>query len=160
MKNILLLSLFFVSSAAFAQEKSCSLWLGDVYDSTGAIQKTAEQYLGIQTKLLPNEAGVKNIFEMRDDNGLAIIKIWAKPKKAVVNGAMATVYVISSYKISSVAEKIDVLYKALQNKVSPCTTETTGVNTVFGNSKMFIEKTGGDFSKKNLPMATLTVTAK
>jgi len=31
---------------------------------------------------------------------------------------------------------------------------------VFGNSKMFIERTSGDFGKQSLAMSTLTVTAK
>jgi hypothetical protein len=160
MKTIILASMLLISGAAFAQQKTCTLWLGDVYDSTTALKETAEQYLQMQTKLIPNEAGVKNIFEMKDDNGLALIKIWMKPKKVLQAGTMATVYVISSYKITSVAEKIDALYKALQGRVAHCTTEASMITSSFGMNKMFIEKQGGDFSKKNLAMATLTVTAK
>jgi hypothetical protein len=160
MKSIILATLLLIGSASFAQENSCNLWVGEPFESTTALKETAEQYLEMQTKLIPNEAGVKNMYEMRDDNGLAIIKIWMKPKKVVVAGAMTTVYVISSYKITSVSEKIDVLYKAFQAKVSSCTAESSAVSTTFGANKMTIDKQGGDFSKKNIPMVTLTVTAK
>lgn len=160
MKTIILASLLFISGAAIAQDKPCTLWLGDVYDSTNALKQTAEQYLQVQTKLLPTPAGVKNMYEMRDDNNLAIIRIWMKPKRVLSAGAMTTEYVISSYKITSLAENIDALYKALQAKITACTTESAAMNTVFGANKMFIEKQGGDFSKKNIPMATITVTAK
>jgi hypothetical protein len=78
----------------------------------------------------------------------------------LVNGAMATAYTISSYKIVSLSDKIDELYTALVNKVQPCTSETTTMNTSFGNSKMFIERNSGGFGKKGLPMSTLTVTVK
>ena len=97
---------------------------------------------------------------MRDDNELAQIKVWLKPKKMLVSGAMTTVYTISSFKIISLSDKIDELYTALVNKVQACTTETTTMNTVFGNSKMFIERNSGGFVKNGLPMSTLTVTAE
>jgi hypothetical protein len=100
------------------------------------------------------------IQEMRDDNELAQIKIWLKPKKMLVSGAMATVYTISSFKIVSLSDKIDVLYAALVSKVQACTTETTATNTLFGSSKMFIERNSSGFGKKGLPMSTLTVTIK
>ena len=160
MKNILLAGFILFSSAAYSQENSCKLWLGEAYESSKDIKLTAEKHLDISTKVIPNEPGVTNIYQMQDDNGFALIKIWTKPKKMVVGGAMTTVNVISSYKITSLSDKIDLLYKALQDKVTSCTLEASAVNTVFGTSKMFIEKSGGDFSKKNLPMATLTVTAK
>ena len=158
MKNILFACCLIISSTVFAQDKTCNLWLGDISDSTNNIKQFAEKYLEIQTKFLPGEA--TNIREMRDDNELAQIKIWLKPKKVLVSGAMATVYTISSFKIVSLSDKIDALYTALVSKVKACTTETTTMNTVFGNSKMFIERNSGGFGKKGLPMSTLTVTAK
>ena len=158
MKSICLACFLIVSSVAIAQDKTCNLWLGDGSDSTNNIKKFAEKYLEIQTKPLPSEA--TNILEMRDDNGLAQIKIWLKPKKLLVSGAMATVYTISSFKVVSLSDKIDQLYAALVDKARACATETTAINTVFGNSKMFIERNSGGFGKKGLPMSTLTVTAK
>ena len=158
MKSIFFACFLIVSSGAFAQDKTCNLWLGDISDSTRNIKQFAEKYLEIQTKLLPAEAN--NIQEMRDDNELAQIKIWLKPKKMLVSGAMTTVYTISSFKIVSLSDKIDALYTALVSKVQICTTETTAINTVFGNNKMFIERNSGGFGKKGLPMSTLTVTAK
>lgn len=158
MKSIFFACFLIVSSGAFAQDKTCNLWLGDISDSTRNIKQFAEQYLEIQTKLLPAEAN--NIQEMRDDNQLAQVKIWLKPKKMLVSGAMTTIYTISSFKIVSLSDKIDVLYTALVTKVQACTTETTAMNTLFGNSKMFIERNSGGFGKKGLPMSTLTVTAK
>ena len=158
MKRIFFACFLIVSSAAIAQDKTCNLWLGEVSESTNNIKQLVEKHLKIQTKLLPAEAN--NIQEMRDDNELAQIKIWLKPKKTLVNGAMTTVYTISSFKIVTLSDKIDELYTALANKVQPCTTETTAMNTVFGNNKMFIERHSGGFGKKGLPMSTLTVTAK
>ncbi len=158
MKSIFFAFFLIISSAAIAQDKTCNLWLGDGSDSTNNIKQFAEQYLEIQTKLLPAEDN--KIQEMRDDNELAQIKIWLKPQKMLVSGAMATVYNISSFKIVSLSDKIDALYAALAGKVQACTTETTAMNTVFGNSKMFIERNSGGFGKKGLPMSTLTVTAK
>ena len=158
MKTIFFACFLIVSSGAFAQDKTCNLWLGDLSDSTNNIKQFAEKYLEIQTKLFPAEAS--NIQEMRDDNQLAQIKIWLKPKKMLVNGAMATVYTVSSFKVVSLSDKIDALYAALVGKVQPCTTGTTTINTVFGNSKMFIERNSGGFGTKGLPMSTLTVTSK
>ncbi len=158
MKSIFFACFLIVSSVAIAQDKTCNLWLGDVSESNNSIKQFAEKYLEIQTKLLPAEAN--NIQEMRDDNELAQIKIWLKPKKMLVNGAMATAYTISSFKIVSLSDKIDQLYPALVEKVKACTTETTAMNTLFGNNKMFIERTSSGFGKKGLPMSTLTVTAK
>lgn len=158
MKSIFFACFLLVCSEAFAQDKTCNLWLGDSSDSTNNIKQFAEKYLEIPTKLLPAEAS--NIREMRDDNELAQIKIWLKPKKMLVNGAMATIYTISSFKIVSLSDKIDALYAALVSKVQVCTTESTAMNTMFGNSKMFIERNSGGFGTKGLPMSTLTVTAK
>jgi hypothetical protein len=158
MKNIFFACFLIVGNGAFSQDKTCNLWLGDQSDSTQNIKQFAEKYLEIQTKLLPAEAN--NIQEMRDDNELAQIKIWLKPKKMLVNGAMATIYTISSFKIVSLSDKIDTLYTALVSKVQKCTTETSTMNTVFGNNKMFIERNSGGFGTKGLPMSTLTVTAK
>jgi hypothetical protein len=158
MKSIFFACFLIVSSVAMAQDNKCNLWLGDASDSTNNIKQFAEKYLEIQTKLLPAETNT--IQEMRDDNGLAQIRIWLKPKKMLVSGAMTTVYTISSFKIVSLSDKIDALYTALVNKVQACATETTTMNTVFGNNKMFIERNSGGFGKKGLPMATLTVTAK
>ena len=158
MKSIFFACFLIVSSVAIAQDNTCSLWLGDASDSTNNIKQFAEKYLEIQTKLLPAETNT--IQEMRDDNELAQIKIWLKPKKVLVSGAMTTVFTISSFKIVSLSDKIDALYAALVNKVRACTTETTAMNTVFGNSKMFIERNSGGFGKQSLPMSTLTVTAK
>jgi hypothetical protein len=141
-----------------AQDKTCNLWLGDVSESTSNIKQFVEKQLEIQTKLLPAESN--NIQEMRDDNELAQIKIWLKPKKILVNGALTTVNTISSYKIVSLSDQVDKLYTALVNKVQACTTETTTMNTVFGNNKIFIERTSGGFGKKGLAMSTVTVTAK
>lgn len=158
MKSIFFACLLIVSSGIFAQDKTCNLWLGDGSDSTNNIKQFAEKYLEIQTKLQPAETNT--IQEMRDDNELAQIKVWLKPKKMLVSGAMTTGYTISSFKIISLSDKIDELYTALVNKIQACTTETTTMNTVFGNSKMFIERNSEGFGKKGLPMSTLTVTAK
>ena len=158
MKNIFFACFLIVSSVGFTQDKTCSLWLGDGSDSTNNIKQFAEKYLELQTKLLPAEDN--KIQEMRDDNELAQIKVWLKPKKMLVSGAMTTVYTISSFKIVSLSDKIDALYTALVSKVQPCTTETTAMNTLFGDNKMFIERDSGGFGNKGLPMSTLTVTAK
>jgi hypothetical protein len=158
MKSIFFACFLLVSSVAISQDTTCSLWVGDVSESTGNIKQIVEKNLEIQTRLLPSETN--NIQEMRDDNELAQIKIWLKPKKMLVNGAMATVNTISSYKIVSLSNQIDKLYTALVNKVQACTTETTAMNTVFGNNKMVIERHSGGFGKKGLPMSTLTVTAR
>lgn len=158
MKSIFFACFLVVSSVAIAQDKTCTLWLGDVSESTNNIKQFVEKHLEIQTKLLP--AAANNIQEMRDNNELAQIKIWLKPKNMLVNGAMTTVNTISSFKIVSLSDKIDGLYTALVNKVQACTTETTTMNTLFGNNKMFIERHSGGFGKKGLPMSTLTVTAK
>ena len=158
MKSIFFACFLIIGSAAIAQDTTCTLWLGDLSDSTNNIKQFAEKYLEIPTKLMPAETST--IQEMRDDNELAQIKIWLKPKKMLVSGAMTTVYNISSFKIVSLSEKIDQLYTALVKRVQACTTETTNMNTLFGNSKMFIQRTSGDFGKKSLPMSTLTVTAK
>jgi hypothetical protein len=158
MKPIIFAFFLLVSSVAVAQDKTCNLWLGDVSESTSNIKQLAEKHLELQTKLLPAE--VNNIQELRDDNELAQIKVWLKPKKMLVSGAMSTVYTISSFKIVSLSDKIDQLYAALVNKVQSCTTETTAMNTVFGSNKMFIERNSGGFGKKGLPMSTLTVTVK
>ncbi len=158
MKSILFACFLFVGSAAMAQDKACNTWLGDMSDSTNSVKEFTEKYLEIPTKLLPAETST--IQEMRDDNELAQIKIWLKPKKMLINGAMTTVYTISSFRIVSLADKIDQLYAALVNKVQACVTETTTTNTVFGNNKMFIERNGSGFGKKSLPMSTLTVTVK
>lgn len=158
MKSIFFACFLIVSSVTIAQDKTCNLWLGEVSESTNNIKQLVEKQLELQTKLLPSDAN--NIQELRDGNDLVQIKIWLKPKKMLVNGAMATVYTISSYKIVSLSDKIDQLYKVLVDKVQPCTTETTAMNTSFGNNKMFIERNSGGFGKKGLPMSTLTVTAK
>ena len=147
-----------VSSVSFAQDKTCTLWLGEVSESTSNIKQFVEKQLEIQTKLLPAESN--NIQEMRDENELAQIKIWLKPKKMLAKGALATVNTISSYKIVSLSDQIDKLYATLVKEVQACTTETTTTNTLFGNNKMFIERHSGGFGKKGLPMSTLTVTAK
>jgi hypothetical protein len=158
MKSILFTCFLIVSNVAIAQNKTCNLWLGDGSDSTNNIKQFAENFLEIQTKLLPAETNT--ILEMRDDNELAQIKIWLKPKKMLVSGAMATVYTISSFKIVSLSDKIDTLYAAFINKVQGCITETTTMNTGFGDNKMFIERNSGGFGKQGLAMSTLTVTAK
>ena len=158
MKSIFFACFLIVSSVAIGQDKTCSLWLGEPAESSNNIKQLVEKQLEVQTKLLPAEAN--NIQEMRDANELAQIKVWLKPKKMLVNGAMATVYIISSYKIVSLSDKIDQLYTALVNNVQACTTETTATNTLFGNNKIFIERNSGGFGKKGLAMSTLTVTAK
>jgi hypothetical protein len=158
MKSIFFACFLIVSSAAIAQNKTCNLWLGDGSDSTNNIKQFAEIFLEIQTKLLPAETNT--IQEMRDDNDLAQIKIWLKPKKMLVSGAMTTVYTISSFKIVSLSDKIDALYTAFINKVQGCITETTTMNTGFGDNKMFIERNSGGFGKQGLAMSTLTVTPK
>ncbi|WP_207493803.1 hypothetical protein [Aridibaculum aurantiacum] len=158
MKNIFLFCFLLVGSVAMAQDSKCNLWLGEVSESTSSIKQLAEKHLQLQTKLVPSETA--NIQEMRDDNELGQIKVWLKPKKMLVNGAMATVYTISSFKVVSLSDNIDALYAELVDKVKSCTSETSATNTVFGNNKMYIERNGGGFGKKNLPMATLTVTVK
>lgn len=79
-----------------------------------------------------------------------------------MNGAivMATVYTIGSFKVVSFSEKTDAHYAALVSKVQACTAETTTMNTVFGNNKMFIESNSWGAGTKGLPMYTLTVTVK
>lgn len=158
MKNFLFACFLMISSVGIAQTKTCNLWLGEVAESTNNIKQLVETNLELQTKLLP--AAANNIQEMRDDNELAQIKIWLKPKNMVVNGAMTSVYTISSFKVVTLSDKIDALYTELVNKVQACTTETTPMNTVFGNNKMTIERNSGGFGKKGLQMSTLTVTAK
>ena len=158
MKSIFFACFLVVSSAAIAQDKTCNLWLGDVSESTSNIKQFVEKQLEIQTKLLPAQSN--NIQEMRDENELAQIKIWLKPKKMLAKGALATVNTISSYKIVSLSDQIDKLYTALVKEVQTCTTETTTTNTLFGNNRMFIERTSGGFGKKGLAMSSLTVTAK
>jgi len=158
MKSIFFACFLIVSSVVIAQDQTCNLWLGDGSDSTKNIKQFAEKYLEIQTKLLPAET--ITIQDMRDDNQLAQIKVWLKPKKVLANGAMTTVYTVSSFKIVSLSDKIDALYAALVSKVQACTTETTTMNTVFRNNKMFIERNSGGFGTKGLPMSTLTVTPK
>lgn len=157
MKSIFLACFVIVSSAAIAQNNTCNLWLGVSSDSSTNIKQFAEKYLEIQTRLLPAETST--IQEMQDDNDLAQVRIWLKPKKVLASGAMTTVYTISSFKIVSLSDKIDALYAALGSKVQACTTQTTPTNTVFANGKMFIERNSGGFGKKGLPMSTLTVTA-
>ena len=158
MKGLLFAFLLAVSSVAVAQDKTCNLWLGDASESNNILKQFVEQSLAIQTKVLPSE--INNIQVMQDDNNLAQIKIWLKPKKMLVNGAMATVNTISSYKIVSLSDQIDKLYTTLVSKVQACTTETSAMNTLFGNNKMFIERNSGGFGQKGLPMSSLTVTAK
>jgi hypothetical protein len=158
MKSIFFACFLIISSVTIAQDKSCSLWLGEVSESTNNIKQLVEKHLELQPKLVPESTST--IQELRDPNDLVQIKIWLKPKKMLVNGAMATVYTISSYKIVSLSDKIDQLYAALVDRVQPCTTETSALNTVFANSKMSIERTSGGFGKKGLPMSTLTVTPK
>ena len=127
MKSIFFAFFLIISSVAIAQDKTCTLWLGEVSESTNNIKQLVEKHLEIQPKLQP--ATANNIQEMRDDNELAQIKIWLKPKKMLV--------------------KNSAVYNGNQ-----------AMNTVFGNSKMFIERNSGGFGKKGLPMSTLTVTAK
>ena len=158
MKSIFFACFLLVSSVTIAQDNTCNLWLGDGSDSTNNIKQFAEKFLEIQTKLLSSETNT--ILEMKDDNELAQIKIWLKPKKMLVSGAMTTVYTISSFKIVSLSDKIDALYTTLAGKVQACTTQTSALNTVFGNYKMFIERNSGGFGNKGLPMSMLTVTAQ
>lgn len=158
MKSVLLACFLIVNYGIFAQDSMCNLWLGDTSDSTNNIKQFAEKYLELQTKLLPSETST--IAEMRDDNHLAQIKIWLKPKKMLVSGAMTTGYVISSFKIVSLSDKIDALYAALTGKVQACLTQTSALNTMFGNNKMFIERNSGGFGDQGLPMSTLTVTSQ
>lgn len=158
MKSIFFACFLIISSAAFSQDKICNLWIGDGSDSTGNVKLFAEKYLEIQTKLLPAETNT--IQQMKDDNDLALIKIWLKPKKVLVSGTMTTVYAISSFKVISLSEKIDALYTAFANKIKECGIDATPMNTVFGDNKMFIERTSDGFGPKGVAMATLTVTAK
>ncbi len=158
MKSIFFACFLVVSSGIFAQDKTCNLWLGNSSDSTNSIKQFAEKYLEIQTKLQPSETNI--ILEMKDDNQLAQIKIWLKPKKMLVSGAMATFYTVSSFKIVSLSDKINALYTALAGRVQACTTQTTAMNTTFGNDKMFVERNSGGFGNKGLAMSTLTVTAQ
>lgn len=158
MKSILFACVLMISSVSFAQDKTCNLWLGETADSTRPIQQLVEKHLELQTKLLPAEAG--NIQEMRDANDLVQIKVWTKPKKMLVSGAMTTVQTISSFKVVTLSDKIDELYNLLVARVKPCTSESTSMQTLFGSNKIFIERQSGGFGTKGLPMATLTVTPK
>lgn len=158
MKSLFVACFVFVSSVVTAQDKSCTLWVGEISESTAKIQQLVEKQLEMQTKLQPAET--PTIQEFKDANDLVQIKVWLKPKKTLVNGAMATVYTISSYKIVTLTDKLDELYKTLVEKVQPCTTETTALNTVFASTKMYIERHSGGFGKKGLPMSTLTIMPK
>ena len=130
--------------------------MGDANDSMNIIKQTAEKFL--DAELRPSgEQESKTVYEMRDKEGVAIVKIWMKSKKTVVGGNITTTYSVSSFKITGIAEKIDILLNALKEKVAGCSI-VTGTTVVFGSGKMSVEKQGGDWSKQNLPMATLTVT--
>jgi hypothetical protein len=116
-----------------------------VSESNNNIKQFVEKTPGCtnQTLACPNQ----QYTEMRDNNELAQIKIWSKPKKMLVNGAMTTVNTISSFKIVSLSNKIDELYTALVNKVQACTTETQQ-RYLFGNNKMFIERPVAALAKR------------
>lgn len=160
MKRFLIIVALLVSISASAQTKDCSsLWLGDNYDSIDVFKKTAELYLKTELKLVPNE-GVKTLYDLTDAEGLSLLKIWMKQKKVVTGGTVSTVYVISSFRITGVAENIDALFNGLKEKVAKCMSESTNASAVFSYGKMAVEKQGGDWSKKNIPMATLTITSK
>lgn len=160
MKRLSIIVALFFSLTAGAQTKDCnSLWLGDNYDSIDVFKKTAELYLKTDLKLVPNE-GVKTLYDLTDADGLSQLKIWMKQKKVVTGGTVSTIYIISSFRITGVAENIDALFNALKEKVVKCTSESTDATAVFAYGKMSVEKQGGDWSKKNIPMATLTITSK
>ena len=158
MKFFLLAFLLCIIQIAIGQNKECKLWLGEPYDTIDVIKQTAEKYLQFELKQLPNEDNIKTMYEMRDSEGLCILKIWMKQKKVLVGGAMTSSYTINSIKITCLAERIDAFFTVLKEKVAVCTTEATKTNAVFSSGKMFIENQGGDFSKKNIALLTLTIT--
>ena len=81
-----------------------------------------------------------------------------KQKRVLSGTTMTSVYFINSIKIICLAERNETLFAALKEKVAACTTESSKMNAVFSTGKMSIENQGGDWSKKNIPMSTLTIT--
>ena len=158
MKNFIIVAILLIGNVAVGQKKECKLWLGDTYDSIDVIKATAEQYLQFQLKLVPNEDGSKTMYEMKDNEGFCQVKIWMKQKRVLTGTTMTSVYFINSIKVICLAERNETLFAALKEKVAACTTESTKMNAVFSTGKMSIENQGGDWSKKNLPMSTLTIT--
>lgn len=159
MKYTVLIWALLLHFSSYAQPKECStLWMGDTYDSVDVFKKTAEQYLQTSLKLLPNE-GVKTMYEMQDEGGISSLRVWMKQKKVVAGGSVSTIYVISSFKITGVTENIEALFAALQSKVKDCILQNSGSGTTFSYGKMTVEKQGGDWSKKNISLSTLTLTS-
>jgi len=159
MKTVLFTLLLLVCGQCFAQEKECSrLWLNDPFDSVDVIKRTAEEYLQTQLQMTNNE-GSKMMYEMKDQNDLNQLKIWMKQKKSVVGGNVTTIYVTSSFKVTGPAERIDALFNALKNKVGGCISAPTDNSFSFATGKVTVEKQGGDWSKKNIQMETMTITS-
>lgn len=151
-----LASVLMISFSLSAQQQNCNLWLGDTYDSIEVIKQTTEKFLGTQLKMLPNE-DVKTMYEFRDADEFAQMKVWMKQKKAVSGGTLTTFYAMNSFRIIGEAERIQALFNFLKEKVSGCAGATTELSVQFGGGKMSIEKQGGDWSKKNVQLYTLTV---
>lgn len=143
---------------AFGQNKECKLWMGDPYDSISVMKAMAEKYLQFELKMTANEEGIKTMYEIKDNDELCQIKIWMKSKRILAGATMTTIYSINSIKIVTLTERIETLFAALKEKVADCTSNSTKTNAVFSSGKMLIENQGGDWSKKNLPMSTLTIT--
>lgn len=159
MKNFFILLSVLFSSAAFGQNKEChNLWLGGTYDSTEKIRQITEQYLQTQLQLTNNE-GSKTVYELKDKEDITDLKIWMKQKRSVVGSDVTIIYQISSFKVVGPAERIESLFNALKQKVSGCSTATSDLSVSYATGKITVEKQGGDWSKKNIPMWTLTVTS-
>lgn len=161
MKSIFLVSTLLFCQITFCQtnqNKECKLWLGDPYDSISLIKAMAEKYMQFELKMVANDENIKTMYELKDNDELCQIKIWMKSKKVLTGTTLITFYLINSVKIVSLSERIDNLFSALKEKVADCISVSTKTNAVFSSGKMFIENQGGDWSKKNLPMSTLTIT--
>jgi hypothetical protein len=157
MKNFILASILLIGNAAFGQSKECSsLWLGSAPDSIEVIRKTAEEFLQTQLKMANNE-GIRTIYEMNDNEGVSLLKVWMKGKKTIAGGTVTTTYSVNSYKITGVDERIQSLFNSFKEKVAPCTTTSSDLSIVFATGKITVEKQGGDISKKNIPLWTMTV---
>lgn len=152
--SILLLSL---TGTSFGQKKPCKLWLGDSYDSIALIKEMAEKYLEFNLKMTPNDENNKTTYELKDSGDFCNVRIWMKSKKVVVGTAITTLYFINSIKIVCISDRIETLFNALKEKVAECTSQSSKTGAIFSSGKMSVENQGGDWSKKNIPMSTLTI---
>ena len=158
MKSIIAAIILIISHQALAQQKDCSLWLGAPYDSISLIKDTAEKYLQADL-VLSGSPEVKTMYELKDSEELNVIKIWMKGKRTVVGSTITTIYSISSIRITSLAERIERLLQAFKANLSDCNASSTSSTLMVGNTKLIVEKQGGDWSKKNIALSTMTITS-